>query len=150
MIGRPQADSVVVNDPLPTSALLDEILAALPDPANVAHRGGQRLVTSPGGVFVLDPGPGDVIETAQRAALAANRTRELLATHLSWVPFVDWFVVSAELGPDEHDVLPLDLVTATVLEGHAVGDEVAASICNLVVRGLLTPDWHAGLPVVPA
>lgn len=147
---RPHAaDLHRVNDSRPTWDLLDEILVALPGAVVLAHRGLQRLVVSTGGVFVLDPGPEALGPVAERAAAAAQATRSLLAEHLSWVPFVDWFVVSAgDSAPEAHDVVPLDLVPSTVLEGHTIDPTLLAEIRRLLFDGRLAPQWHDGLPLV--
>ncbi len=141
----------LVGESRPTSDLLDEVLAALPATVVVAHCDAYRLVVSHAGVFVLDPGSGATGPTAERAAVAAQATRELLADHLTWVPFVDWFMVSAaDSVPAEHDVVPLDLVPATVLEGHSVGDELMATIRDLLSTGTLAPAWYDGVPAATA
>jgi hypothetical protein len=149
MTRPPSADLHNVNESRPTWDLLDEILVALPGAVVLAHRGLQRLVVSAGGVFVLDPGPEGLGPVAERAAAAAQATRTLLAEHLSWVPFVDWFVVSAaDSVLDAHDVVPLDLVPATVLEGHTIDTALLADIRRLLFDGRLAPQWHDGLPLV--
>lgn len=147
---RPRtADLNKVTHSRPTSARLDEMLSGLSPDIVVAHRGSThreslRLVASAGGVFVLDP---DTIEidADDTTGRVADRTREQLAQHLSWVPFVDWMVVVDEWS--ERGAVPLDMVAATLLEGHALPPAVIASIGDLLAAGSLAPEWISGLPI---
>ncbi|MFQ5557969.1 MAG: hypothetical protein ACE5GB_10750 [Acidimicrobiales bacterium] len=125
---------------------LDRTLAALTGAALVGHRGSRRLVVSRAGVFVLDPAlDGIPIALASAARLAAD-TRDLLTEHLTWVPFVDWLVVSDDGEGFEGPVVPHDLVASTVLQGHAVDPGTVRRISALLESGALAPSWHADLP----
>lgn len=126
------------------AARLDEILDGLPDEIGVGHSGGQRLVVSTAGVFVLDPEPDGTEAAAGAAPGLAVVTRESLAEKLSWVPFVDWFIVTDEGAGASH--LPADLVELTVLEGHCVDDAISRRITTLLGFGALDPPWYPGLP----
>ena len=141
---------VTVRDDTTPVTRLDEVLVELVEPVVVAHGSTQRLVVSLAGVFVLDPAPLDTAAVSDRAATAARRTRALLAQHLRWVPFVDWFAV-AEPGSniDVDGVVPLDLVTVTVSQGHTVDGETFDRIGQLLIHNRLVPDWHLGLPTTP-
>lgn len=148
MVRPATADLDKVTHSRPTSTRLDEMLSDLSAGIVVAHRGstqraGLRLVASAGGVFVLDP---DTIEVdaADTTGRIADRTRGQLAEHLSWVPFVDWMVVVDEWS--DQGAVPLDMVAATLLQGHALPPDVIASIGGLLARGSLAPEWIDGLP----
>jgi len=145
MIGPGRADLKKVSGSDSTLDALDAVLGALPEPVVIGHDGYRRLVASPGGIFVLDTSDGEVSAVADRAAVAARITREQLAEHLSWVPFVDWFVIAPAGTPAAHSVLPVDLVETTVLEGHVVDDDVLAQVTKLVMGESLGPQWAPGL-----
>ncbi|GEM_PF-2422060 len=104
-------------------------------------------MVGPGGVFVLCP-----LEAADNAAEAiaeteglAASTREQIAKHLAWVPFVDWFVV-AEEPRSGFTVLPPDLLTATAFERDVIDAELVGDLQRLLRNGELTPLWHRGIP----
>lgn len=148
MVRPPPADLDKVTHSRSTATRLDEMLSALSADIVVGRRGSThrenlRLVASAGGVFVLDPDPID-IDADDTTGRVADRTREQLAEHLSWVPFVDWMVVVDEW--TDQGAVPLDMVSATLLQGHALPRDVIASISGLLVRGSLAPEWEHGLP----
>ncbi len=142
------ADSRKVSSPSASIArALDDVLSRLPERVAVAHRGVDRLIIGPGGAFVLHPlddheHPQIAAEHAQRLA---DATRDRFAQHLTWVPFVDWFIVGESL-QDEIAVLPSSLVATTVLEGHSIPRSVAEIIRRHISLGQLAPLWHHGLP----
>lgn len=136
-----------MSSPQATSArALDAALSQLARGVTLAHSGKNRLMVGPGGVFVLRP-----LETDENAAEAiaeveklASATRERIAGHLAWVPFVDWFVV----GDSRADctVLPPDLLPATALERDAIELDTVAEIGQLIDEGYLSPMWFKGVP----
>jgi hypothetical protein len=87
---------------------------------------------------------GDAIDHAH---LLAETTRDRIARHLNWVPFVDWFVVG---DGDNYrtPVLPSSMVAAIVLEGHAIPPTVADELQHHIAAGGLAPLWLVGLPIV--
>jgi len=139
-----------VSSPSASSAhALDETLARLPGGVGLAHRGGDRFVTGPGGAFVLHPlEPHEALgDAVDHAHLLAQTTRDRIARHLNWVPFVDWFVV------DDGDnyripVLPTSMVAAIVLKGHVIPPNVADELHHHIAAGGLAPLWLVGLPLV--
>ena len=138
-----------MSSPRASSArVLDRALSRLPEHIAVAHRGPDRLMTGPGGAFVLHPLEPDELarDAVEHAHLLAQTTRDRIAGHLAWVPFVDWFVVD---DGDRHEisVLPTSLVATTVLEGHAMPLSVADELRRYIALGGLNPLWHQGLPV---
>jgi len=139
-----------VSSPRATSAhALDEILSRLPKTVGVGHRGRDRLLISTGGVFVLRPieQSDSITEAREDAQELAEVTRDRLADHVTWVPFVDRFLVAddpnAGLG-----VLPTGFIASTTLEGHAVEPQTAIDLCRLLELGHLAPLWHHGLPMM--
>ena len=72
-------------------------------------------------------------------------TRDRIAQHVAWVPFIDWFVVSDETRTD-CTVLPSDLIAMTAFERNALDAETVAELGALIDEGLLTPLWHRGIP----
>lgn len=138
-----------MSSPRATSAhALDDVLARLPKSVGVGHRGRDRLVISTGGVFVLHPleQSDSTSEAREDAQELAEVTRDRLADHVTWVPFVDRFLVAddpnAGLG-----VLPTGFIASTTLEGHAVEPQTATDLCRLLELGHLSPLWHHGLPM---
>ena len=123
---------------------LDQVLGSLPAHVGTASHGRQRLVVSPGGVFVLDPMGSGVETTPVEASALASTTRDRLAEKLRWVPFVDWFVVTHQETTGSQ--IPVDLVATTILEGHSVDDQTVRRICVLLQFGELSPPWQPGLP----
>lgn len=136
-----------MSSPRATNArALDSALSQLARRVTLAHSGKNRLMIGPGGIFVLRP-----IESGDNANQAildlehlATETRERLAQHLAWVPFVDWFVVG-ESRPD-CTVLPPDLVPATALERQAIEADVVEDLTQILDRGELSPMWFKGVP----
>ncbi len=132
----------------------------LAHPPVIAHRvrPASRFVATTAGVFVL------ALE-ADGADDTATATRLALADHLSWVPFVDAFVVVDEgAGPvvpalldrrrrDQRaaaPLLPVDLVPRLLTEGHAVDLATLKRIGRVLAAGRLVPGWIAGLPESPS
>ena len=72
-------------------------------------------------------------------------TRDRIAQHVAWVPFIDWFVVSDETRTD-CTVLPSDLIAMTAFERNALDAATVAELGALIDEGLLTPLWHRGIP----
>lgn len=106
-----------------TTEHIDRVLQSLSDDATIASSGNARLVIVPTGVFVVLPATIDVVGTADEAHWLANATRDALATHLAWVPFVDAVVVcSRHPGPMKvaATVVPLDLLGELLREGMNV------------------------------
>ena len=115
--------------------------------AKIAHSGQFRLMIGTGGVFVLRP-----LEPKENAAAAidqveqlASLTRDRIAQHMAWVPFVDWFVVSDEPRSD-CTVLPGDLIGVTAFERDSLQPETVTELGELIDDGRLTPLWHKGIP----
>ncbi len=137
-----------MSSPSASSArALDEILSRLSGAVGIAHRGPDRLSIGPGGVFVLHPlesseSPRDA---AEHAWLLAETTRDRIADHLTWVPFVDWLVI-AEAYSAHIPSLPSGLVATTLLEGHAIPPTIANELRRSVSMGNLSPLWQPGLP----
>ena len=129
-----------------TARALDAALSRLARQVTLAHRGKNRLMIGPGGMFVLRPiDPEDSAATAMiEIERLATDTRERFAQHLAWVPFVDWFVV----GESRHDctVLPPDLLPATALEREAIEPDVVEELSQVLNRGELSPMWFKGVP----
>lgn len=126
---------------------LDAALSRLAREVTLAHSGKNRLMIGRGGMFVLRP-----IEPEDNAAEAiheleklAGLTRERIAGHLAWVPFVDWFVVGDDKRTD-CTVLAPDLVPATALERETIGEAVLDDLRRLVDTGDLAPMWFKGVP----
>jgi hypothetical protein len=127
---------------------LDEVLSRLPEDMIIGHREGARLVVGPPGAFVLVAGEEDLVGAAEMAHSLAQRTRSVLARHLSWVPFIDAAVVSPH---GAHADLPAivvarDLVLELLVQGPPQIDRPAI----VVVRGLLASGtldvWREGIP----
>lgn len=137
-----------MSSPRATSAhALDAALSRIARQVTLAHSGINRLVVGTGGVFVLRPiEPGDdstdAVSDVERLAAA---TRERIAGHLAWVPFVDWLVVGHEPRPD-CTVLQPDLVAATTLERDMIAEPVLSELRRLVDDGDLSPMWFKGVP----
>ena len=131
----------------PTSKLsLDGLLDALPDGWAVGHRQTARLVVGPTGAFVLVPSGGDLTSAAEQAHGLALRTRDAMARHLSWVPFVDAAVVTSK---NEHAevaaiLVPPDLLGELLIQGPPVIDRPAITVMKrLLVSGCLD-GWVTG------
>ena len=100
-----------------------------------------------GGMFVLRPleADDDAVEAIAEIERLAQLTRERIAGHLAWVPFVDWFVVGDDSRTDT-TVLAPDLVSATALERETIGENVLEDLRRLVDQGELMPMWFKGVP----
>lgn len=123
--------------------------AALSRAADVefAHAGQFRLMIATGGVFVLRPlEPGEAaMPASEEARRLATTTRDAIARHMAWVPFVDWFVVSDEYRTD-CSVLPSSLVAPTALGRNSLDRETVGHLGALITDGRLAPLWHRGIP----
>lgn len=137
-----------MSSPRASSArVLDSALSQLAAGAKIAHSGRFRLMVGTGGVFVLRP-----LEQKENAAEAidevehlASLTRDRIAQHMAWVPFVDWFVVSDEPRID-CTVLPSDLIGVTAFERDSLQAETVTELGELIDGGNLSPLWHKGIP----
>jgi hypothetical protein len=124
---------------------VDRALAGLPRGALVAGAGDARLVAGDTGAFVLVPAGDAAAGAAERAARLAEATRDALADHLSWVPFVDAVVV---VRPDEAahgpaTAVPLDLLVTVLSEGrHVIAAPTLARIAALLA-GHQLGTWRA-------
>ena len=100
-----------------------------------------------GGVFVLRPLEPDenAAEAIDQVEQLASMTRDRIAQHMAWVPFVDWFVVSDEPRSD-CTVLPGDLIGVTAFERDSLEPETVVELGELIDDGRLTPLWHKGIP----
>ncbi len=147
--------------PLPAVSalpLLDRILDDLPPAFCVACQGVLRLAVGPSGVFVLssdqaravdDGEPLDADLVAFMLAKAAGDTRNLLADHLGWGPFVDsLFVVEQQLGrtPAAVTTVPLDLVRSTLVEGRPAVSERQLAAVRQLLREDRFGSWAFCLP----
>lgn len=132
-----------------TTTHIDNILDTLPDDVTVAASGNARLVMTQTGVFVILPAAVDVNRAADRAHLLATETRDLLASHLSWVPFVDAVVVCSNQSTTDSTaatVVPLDLLADLLREGVGVIDnDLLAKMCSLFAMNGFA-DWSIALP----
>ncbi|MEM8705633.1 MAG: hypothetical protein AAGE98_04205 [Actinomycetota bacterium] len=137
-----------MSSPRSTSArALDAALSGLARQVTLAHSGANRLMIGRGGMFVLRPieSGDDAAEALAEVERLAIQTRERIASHLAWVPFVDWFVVGDD-SRTEQTVLAPDLVGATALERETIGEAVLEDLRRLVDAGELMPMWFKGVP----
>jgi len=128
------------------SRALDKELSRLASKAVVAHSGRDRLIIANGGIFVLraissDENPSSATREIERLA---HLTRDRLAQHSSWVPYVDWFLVGEPRAG--YTVLALDLIAPTVLEHDGMDDDVHEELVQLVNDGMIAPTWFRGIP----
>ncbi|MEO0494841.1 MAG: hypothetical protein AAF081_15640 [Actinomycetota bacterium] len=137
-----------MSSPRSTNArALDAVLSSLARDVTLAHSGENRLVVGRGGMFVFRPLEDDddgVVALAEVERLAIL-TRDRIAGHLAWVPFIDWFVVGDDTRTD-CTVLAPDLVGSTALERETIGASVLEDLRQLVDRGELMPMWFKGVP----
>ena len=117
---------------------VDRLLSRLDGRYQLATAEDLRMVIGPGGVFVVGM-PGDDGDTS-RVAEASRRTRETIAQHLTYVPFVDAVVVdvTGTIPHDEVSVVPPDLLT-TVFGGHSLSPEMVDLLVDHLYRDLLIP-----------
>jgi len=73
--------------------VLDRTVSALPDGYHAIDYGNDRVVIGPTGAFALAAAEADLEEAAERASRVAVRVRHVLASRLSWAPFVEAMVV---------------------------------------------------------
>jgi len=131
---------------------LDGLLDGLPPGWVIGHREAARLAVGPSGAFVLVPGDGDLAEAAEQAHTLAQRTRSALARHLSWAPFVDAAVVTAD---DRHAdaaaiLVPLDLLLELLVQGPPVIDRPAISVLHGLIVAHSLDGWEVGTAEVAA
>jgi hypothetical protein len=140
---------VSVTHPTPLDGI-DQVLAELPSTWVIGWLDETRLVIGPTGAFVLIPAQLDVAGAAERAQALAGRTRQMLARHLSWIPFIDAAVVTTA---DKRTrsavaavVVPVDLLGEVLIDGPPVIDQPALGVlATLLDRGELE-DWQARPP----
>ncbi len=124
---------------------IDHILAELPSSWVIGWMDECRLVIGPGGAFVLMPAQVDLSSAADRAQDLAQRTRTVLAHHISWIPFIDAAVVTAADRPPQPAVstivVPVDLLGELLIEGPPVIDQPALAVCG---RCCTKEPWRAG------
>ncbi len=128
---------------------IDLVLGNLPTTHIVGSAAASRLVVGPNGAFVLLP---DAVEELARDAAAnhlAVATRETLAEHLRWVPFVDALLVTAEDREPQAQatVVTLDLLSFVLLDGPLVIDPDACRTVGSLLHAGTFAGWAAGLPV---
>lgn len=127
-----------------TSNHIDDVLGALPASTLIATSESARLVMARTGIFVIMPATIDVVACADRAHWLATETRDILATHLSWIPFVDAVVVCAGT-PDANSqaatVVPLDLLSDLLCEGVKVIDPALLRKIRALLDGENLTRW---------
>jgi hypothetical protein len=124
---------------------VDRVLAGLHAGAVLAVSGDARLVAGGAGAFVLLPAAAEPTRAGERAARLAEATRDALADHLSWVPFVDAVVVvrPGERAGGSVTAVPVDLLAVVLVEGpRQIADPTLARIAALVAQGRLGA-WRA-------
>lgn len=130
------ADIGEVKRPLPH--LVDDVLRELDRTFVVGTYGSDRLIGGPAGLFVTTAVEDRLApDAARHAADLAAETRNQLAVHLAWVPFVTPLAVSRQgdqIVPDASaTVVPLDLLTITL----SMGPESIDVSSLRALRGLL-------------
>lgn len=124
---------------------IDRILASLAEPRAIAAHEEARLVVGPTGAFVVLPGEDNLCGSAQRAHDLARETRDALAEHLSWVPFVDAVVVCDRCRSRDHTaatVVPFDLLPDMLREGTQVIDETLLAEVRELLRNQSLSVWR--------
>lgn len=141
---RPSSPSLPGSLPV-----LDRVLDDLPARFCVACHSILRLAIGPSGVFVLSSDTaGEIERVASDLRRAAADTRDQLAQHLSWVPFVDALLLVRRDGvaPPSVTGVPLDLLPVTLVEGRTVvTDRQLDAVRQLLRQDLLAP-WAFCLP----
>lgn len=115
-----------------------------------ADMGDAHFVAGSSGIFVLALADGDVPKTARKLIALARVTRSRLADHLTWVPFVDSFVVTAQAGSDhaEATVVPIDMLLEIICEGPPTVDRATLDrIARMVETGDTLPIWSGDLRI---
>jgi len=72
---------------------LDRTVGALPESFHAIDYGDDRVVIGPTGAFALALAEPGLEEAAERASRVASNVRHVLASRLSWAPFVEAMVV---------------------------------------------------------
>ena len=102
----------------------------LPDGFRSVVVDGARVVVGPAGAFVLADGGDDPVATGDRVVSLTHSLRSILATQLTWVPFIDPIVVVDDDWDDEAagaaTSVPADLLAPTILYGAGRLDPAAA------------------------
>ncbi len=127
---------------------IDLVLRGLPASHVVGSAGASRLVLGPTGAFVVFPDDHDGLTRDAAANHLAIATRETLADHLRWVPFVDALLITAtDSEPRAHaTVVTLDLLSSVLLDGPIVIDtDSCRTVGSLLHAGTLA-GWRPGLP----
>lgn len=125
-----------------TIADLDAVLTRLPSNFSVGRLDDARLVVGPTGCTVLiaqatGPAP------EHTCSELAQQTRLSLADHLSWVPFVDSLVVTAEGNIGSIVSVELDLLIDLLTDGPTILDDATAQrLAELVAERRLRPSWQ--------
>ena len=134
------ADVVLVSQTsIRSIEALDHALEALGADHELGAAGSLRLVIGPGGVFVVGLAAGNP-EVGHEVAVASRSTRDTLADHLSYPPFVDAVVIDDDnvVSHDEANIVPSDLLEAA-FGGHCLGEDVVALLTKQLQRGALEP-----------
>lgn len=140
------ADSTgVTMTDIVTSSHIDDVLGSLPETTMVAESGTARLVMATTGIFVVMPATPDILGSTDQAHWLAAETRDVLATHLAWIPFVDAVVVCGDTPINDAlsaTVVPIDLLSDLLCEGlHIVSTSILHKIRLLIDRGGLAA-WN--------
>ena len=125
-----------------TIADLDDALSQLPAHFVIGQLDDARLVVGPTGCTVLlaqASGPAPEHTSSE----LAQQTRLSLADHLSWVPFVDALVVTAEGNIGSIVSVELDLLVDLLTDGPTILDDATAQrLAELVGQRRLKPAWQ--------
>lgn len=127
---------------------IDLVLGGLPSSHIVGSAAASRLVLGPSGAFVLLPDAGEDFARDAAANHLAIATRENLAEHLRWVPFIDALLITAEdRAPQARaTVVTLDLLPSVLLDGPLVIDAQACRTVGSLLHSGGLSGWSAGLP----
>ncbi len=103
----------------PNARDLKKHVTELPVEFQVWRIGDHWSVVGPSGIFVVGRSTGDVNEAATQTAALAHELRAALSESMTWVPFVDAFLVADQ----EHQGLPCTVVEMNML-AHALATGV--------------------------
>lgn len=120
---------------------MDRELRTLGSAHALAAAGNLRLVIGPGGVFVVGLATGNA-GIGHEVAVASRSTRDVLADHLPYAPFVEAVVIDDDeiVSHDEANIVPSDLLVAA-FGGHCLAPEMIALLVKQLRSGALSP-WH--------
>ena len=113
------ADGVSVFRTHPNARELKRHVTELPVEFQVWRIDDHWSVVGPSGIFVVGRSTGDATEAAAQTAALAHELRAALSETMSWVPFVDAFVVADR----EHQGLACTVVEMNML-AHALASGV--------------------------